>query len=299
MKKNLRGAGVYLLILVLAVAAISFIMEEPKPKEVTYADVIDYFYANEVRTFSLEGSKLELTLYNGKTIQYIVPYLSLFMEDIRPVLEKQRAEVVATPIQDYNIKAPKETPWWAALIPYVVMFGLIIALWYFMMRQAGGGNKAMSFGKARTRFQPDHQKRITFADVAGAASWIKSPLAREGSQTVCSVAGPLARHGPAQKAHATWCCAALIEPGVRFPHHRRPRAPTRATRRPPSAAANRPAPGCALSSAPAPSRRQEPAIARLGHPPLSGRERNSVDLRHRRARVAVALPGQAAVLEGD
>ncbi len=168
MKKNLRGAGVYLLIVILAIAAISFIMEEPKPKEVTYSDVIDYFYANEVKTFSLEGSKLELTLYNGETIQYIVPYLSLFMEDIRPVLEKQRTEVVATPIQDYNIKAPKETPWWAALIPYVVMFGLIIALWYFMMRQAGGGNKAMSFGKARTRFQPNHQKRITFADVAGA-----------------------------------------------------------------------------------------------------------------------------------
>jgi cell division protease FtsH len=169
LKKNLKGAGVYLLIVILAIAAVSFIWDNaPKPREITYLDVIDHFYANEVKTFSLEGSTLKMTLYNGENVEYIVPYLSLFMEDIRPVLEKQRDEVITTPIVDYNIKAPRESPWWAAFVPYLVMFGLIIVLWYFMMRQAGGGNKAMSFGKARTRFQPDHQKRITFADVAGA-----------------------------------------------------------------------------------------------------------------------------------
>ena len=42
--------------------------------------------------------------------------------------------------------------WWSSLLIYVVMFGLLIGFWIFMMRrmQGGmGGSKVMSFGKSR------------------------------------------------------------------------------------------------------------------------------------------------------
>jgi cell division protease FtsH len=50
---------------------------------------------------------------------------------------------------------------WGPLLVFVV-------LWFVFMRQAQvGGNKALSFGKARAKGMASGQKRITFADVAG------------------------------------------------------------------------------------------------------------------------------------
>ncbi|CDM66011.1 ATP-dependent zinc metalloprotease FtsH [Pyrinomonas methylaliphatogenes] len=51
--------------------------------------------------------------------------------------------------------------YWAPLI-------FLIAIWIFMMRQIqAGGNKALSFGKARAKLLNNQQKRVTFKDVAG------------------------------------------------------------------------------------------------------------------------------------
>jgi cell division protease FtsH len=47
-------------------------------------------------------------------------------------------------------------------------FVLIIAVWFFFMRQMqSGGNKALSFGKSRARLLSMQQKKVTFKDVAG------------------------------------------------------------------------------------------------------------------------------------
>ncbi len=47
-------------------------------------------------------------------------------------------------------------------------FVLLIAIWFFMVRQMqAGGNKALSFGKSRARLLSMQQKKITFKDVAG------------------------------------------------------------------------------------------------------------------------------------
>src|SRR6185295_16517987 len=47
-------------------------------------------------------------------------------------------------------------------------FILLGAIWFFMLRQMqSGGNKALSFGKSRSRLLSMQQKKITFKDVAG------------------------------------------------------------------------------------------------------------------------------------
>ena len=70
-------------------------------------------------------------------------------------------------LDEFSAQKPNDNSWsvyllfWGPLIVFV-------ALWFFFMRQAqAGGNKAMSFGKAKARGLSANAKRVTFADVAG------------------------------------------------------------------------------------------------------------------------------------
>ena len=80
--------------------------------------------------------------------------------------------------KDYNEKHPdqplqvdyykiRDTSWLLTLIPTLVLLVLMILLFVFMMRQANGGGKYTSFGKANIKNQANTRK-ATFADVAGA-----------------------------------------------------------------------------------------------------------------------------------
>jgi cell division protease FtsH len=70
-------------------------------------------------------------------------------------------------LDEFSAQKPNDNSWsvyllfWGPLIVFV-------ALWFFFMRQAqAGGNKAMSFGKAKAKGLSANAKRVTFADVAG------------------------------------------------------------------------------------------------------------------------------------
>ena len=54
------------------------------------------------------------------------------------------------------------------MLPYVLVMGGAMLLWYFMMNRAGGGAGGVAkFSKARTRLGSDEKNKKTFADVAG------------------------------------------------------------------------------------------------------------------------------------
>jgi len=66
-----------------------------------------------------------------------------------------------------TVKDNSGNMWWSILIQ-LSPFLILIALWFFMIRQMqSGGNKALSFGKSRARLLSMQQKKITFKDVAG------------------------------------------------------------------------------------------------------------------------------------
>ena len=168
MKKNLRGILLYAVMLVLLILALTYLFDSPRQGEIlTYSDVLEYYREGKVKAYVVDGNDLRMQLYDDTVVQYEVPYLSMFIDDVSEIMDSRRAEGLTT-VEQYDYITPAETPWWVSFLPYVVLFGIVIVLWYFMMRQAGGGGKAMSFGKARTRVQADNKKKITFADVAGA-----------------------------------------------------------------------------------------------------------------------------------
>jgi len=65
---------------------------------------------------------------------------------------------------------PRPTaPWYMELIPFLLMAGLMVAFWLFVMRSQGGGNsKVMNFGRSKARMYDPEKNKITFANVAGA-----------------------------------------------------------------------------------------------------------------------------------
>ncbi|MBE6953829.1 MAG: ATP-dependent metallopeptidase FtsH/Yme1/Tma family protein [Ruminococcaceae bacterium] len=162
------------------ILALTYLFDTPRQSEiVTYSDVLDYFREGKVDAFVVDGNDLKMQLNDGTVsaegvvtgatvVTYDIPYLSLFIDDVNSIMDARREAGLET-VKQYDFIPPAETPWWVSFLPYVILFGIVLVLWFFMMRQAGGGRGgAMSFGKAKTRVQTDNKKKITFADVAGA-----------------------------------------------------------------------------------------------------------------------------------
>ena len=64
---------------------------------------------------------------------------------------------------------PETTPWYMEMLPYILTMGLVMAFWFFIMRQqAGGSGKVLNFGKSSANMVDPTKNKITFADVAGA-----------------------------------------------------------------------------------------------------------------------------------
>ena len=170
----------YAIMLGVLILALTYLFDTPRQSEiVTYSDVLDYFREGKVDAFVVDGNDLKMQLNDGTVsaegvvtgatvVTYDIPYLSLFIDDVNSIMDARREAGLET-VKQYDFIPPAETPWWVSFLPYVILFGIVLVLWFFMMRQAGGGRGgAMSFGKAKTRVQTDNKKKITFADVAGA-----------------------------------------------------------------------------------------------------------------------------------
>ena len=66
--------------------------------------------------------------------------------------------------------APLSTPWFVEWLPFILITLLVMAFWWFTMRQQmmGGNGKVMNFGKSHATMSDPSKNKIRFADVAGA-----------------------------------------------------------------------------------------------------------------------------------
>ncbi|MBU1226663.1 MAG: ATP-dependent zinc metalloprotease FtsH [Actinobacteria bacterium] len=70
-------------------------------------------------------------------------------------------------VADVQVDVEKASFWQVILgtfLPYALIFGVFI---FILMRMQGGGNRVMSFGKARAKQVSRDQPKVTFKDVAG------------------------------------------------------------------------------------------------------------------------------------
>ena len=174
-RNRARDIGFYTLLAVLLGATL-FVLLRQQPKEpLVYSSLIELFEQEKVKSFVTEGNDIVMKVRTGKTDaetgeeetetqEYSLMSFSVFYEDFRELIEQQRKDGV---IEEYDYKQGFSAPWWMGLIPYLLLFGVVIWLWYAMMNQQGGAGGAARFSKARVRFASEEKNKKTFADVAG------------------------------------------------------------------------------------------------------------------------------------
>ena len=171
--RNNRGIAAYIAVAAVLILAFVFIFPQitESGKKTQYSDVIKYFDDYKVSSYTLDlgSGELEFTIEGEeKPRQYTVPNVSVFLDDTENYRENYNQKHPDAPLkQDY--KKIKDNSWILSVVPTVLMLGLGIALFIFVMKQAGGGGKYSSFGKANIKNQAHNNgKKVTFADVAGA-----------------------------------------------------------------------------------------------------------------------------------
>lgn len=175
--RNNKGIAAYIAVAAVLIVAFIWLFSQftESGKKTQYSDIMKYFDNYEVTSYTLDlgTGELEFTIEGEDTPRhYEVPNVSVFLDDTDSEENDYRAEYNKrhpdAPLeQDY--KKIKDNSWILSVIPTVLMLGLGIVLFIFMMKQAGGGGKYSSFGKANIKNQAHNNgKKVTFADVAGA-----------------------------------------------------------------------------------------------------------------------------------
>ena len=176
-RNRARDLGFYVLLLVIMVAVIFTMTRDTEPDQIeSYSQLVDLFQQEKVQSFVYRpGSSANRVILEVRTgdpampteqMSYDLYSFSVFYEDFHEIIEKQYAEGI---LESYDYETGVVIPWWASILPYVLLMGGALVLWYVMMNRMGGGGAGgvARFSKARTRSGSDEKNKKTFNDVAG------------------------------------------------------------------------------------------------------------------------------------
>ena len=171
-RNRARDLGFYVLLIVIMMAVIFTMTGDKDTNKIkNYSDLVDLFTEEKVQSFRTEGSTIILEVRTGDAIapteemKYDLYSFGVFYEDFKDIIKTQYKSGV---LEQYDYDEGFVAPWWASMIPYVLVLVGVMALWYVMMNKAGGGAGGIAkFSKARTRLGSDEKNKKTFADVAG------------------------------------------------------------------------------------------------------------------------------------
>lgn len=161
MNFNWRKNLIYLLLFAFIVLAIYsfFIPVEKKAEEISISQITSEVKAENVEKLVISPSNNTITAY---------------LKDGRQLLANKEPDAK---LSDYGIDSSKvkvevekasDRGIWLTLATAFLPVLLIIAFFWFMMRQAqSGANQALLFGRSRPRLFNPQKQRVTFEDVAG------------------------------------------------------------------------------------------------------------------------------------
>ena len=130
-------------------------------------------YAESMKLQSEEDVQKSITA----TQYYTVPDSSLFLKDFEEIRDGLQIKVELGQLDSetaaitYDIEHGSDAgSYLLSLLPTIIMIGLTVVIFVVLMRRMGGigGDKTMSFGKAKIKKNTDEKRKTTFADVAGA-----------------------------------------------------------------------------------------------------------------------------------
>ena len=129
---------------------------ESNEREISFSEFISQIESGSVLEVTIRGSQIHGVSDTNGSFQTQAPnYPALFK-----ILDSHQVRIKVEPTDQTNLFMAILNSW----LPMI----LIIGIWLFFMRQAqGGGNRAMGFGKIRSRITNTEDNPIKFEDVQG------------------------------------------------------------------------------------------------------------------------------------
>ena len=183
--KRSRGLTGYVVVVatILVIALLIGGTGQSVNRRIEYPELLTMMQEDQVKAVAIRGTTLvglrrETKIADADFPERSYDFETTISDDFIETARQIEANRLGVPLDTVSVgdlrfsveyRAPEVTPWWYDFLPFLIMTGVLLALWYFMMRaQAGGGNRVMSFSKSHARVQDPSKNKITFADVAGA-----------------------------------------------------------------------------------------------------------------------------------
>ncbi|MDQ7787011.1 MAG: ATP-dependent zinc metalloprotease FtsH [Thermodesulfovibrionales bacterium] len=152
-----RGLFIWLIIGVMMILLFNLLGTPQKSdQEIIFSEFMTKLEAGQVEDVMIKGDVITGQMKDGKKFKTF----AADFPDLVTTLRTQNVKITVKP-EDQN-------PWYWNLFFSWGPILFLVAIWIFFMRQMQtGGNKALSFGKAKAKLVSEKSVKITFADVAG------------------------------------------------------------------------------------------------------------------------------------
>ena len=175
MNKNLKNVLLFIgipILFLITVMSVNYLSKSTV--ETKYYEIVDMVKNNEISEYQLNlysGELIYTKRADGKKYRYTVADTSIFYYDVKDAIsEINQANKGTDKVIKYDYKSGGQAAWIMNLLPTVLLIGVMILFWVFVMKRMNasmGADKTLGFGKAKVR-KDDGKRKTTFADVAGA-----------------------------------------------------------------------------------------------------------------------------------
>ena len=168
-KEIKKGIVPYVILIVIMLGVIYFFnILNIKVNALTYDKFVSSLNNNEVKEIkvipSIDGGVYNITgklkdYKENESFKVVVPYSEEVIKQIITANEKYDFKFE-------NQSDPNSSVWLVAVLNFLPIILIGVFFFVFLSKQVGGNNKSFDFGKSRAKLD-DHQKKVTFNEVAG------------------------------------------------------------------------------------------------------------------------------------
>jgi len=156
-----RGPAIYfVLVLLLLWGLLNVIQGGNRPKTLTIDQFTKLVHDGNVKTATIFDRDQRVEGELQDSTKYQVNYTTDYGDDITNLLLERDDISVKVDIQ-------KTSPILSIIFNLLPFLLIILVFFFFMNQMQGGGNRVMSFGKAKARLVTKDMPKVTFKDVAG------------------------------------------------------------------------------------------------------------------------------------
>jgi cell division protease FtsH len=133
-------------------------LTRPPTSTIAYSRFRDLVAKGRVTDVKVTTSHIDGHYRSGKhSVAFTTTQLPFPDDQLVPDLRKHHVKIVSQ----------ADNPVGAIFFQWILPFGLIIGIWFLLMRRMGGASQALQFGRSKARVYNRKEMRTDFSDVAG------------------------------------------------------------------------------------------------------------------------------------